>query len=658
MAKVTGTFPFLIDWMCPAFGIVYPAHPETTNAYARDPANKYCDTYLHRVDEWKSRLAHPVEFPLILTRPVSLQEHLPFLVIWGECAIEQIQKALKNTSYPVVLDLSSYLLPALEERGLWQEHWHMLEQSLRTSLATAQVPLERICCIQTVDGHEIGGIRVLPWSGKNTSSAGFLLEWISRFGLAATRVEWDRLACEKGQEESLAREISLTEFRSQLDQQWDDLPIQKKLMIQGTLKVLKHFVPETFQGSFVQEQLVKLYCGNILSRMEELGIGHVSFQVAMSKVEEIHADIASLLEIFSPFTLNDFVDAFSEQLTTIPPLLKVHAQYDLHSCAMASLGAVFCAARESQDGPLNILFGENSYFECIDAAERIGSAKRIINATEEDWKHVDLILAQFNPTVRRINFAVTEYQAFEYKEEKIAEYLHRALAVRQGRPLTIAIDDTLDFSNSPRNGQLLQEFEQEILDGRLNMIFYRSGLKFDMFGMDSYCGAPFFMINHGGLQWNAYQSLIGDPALQADRLSANWYALAYRSVIDELEDYTQQIFDNTRAVLQQIPAALYAKDNARYRVIPIEDSADATFVDIKIFGPLHRLRGELLVGTYLTFKAMEGGYPLLFRPGIGFHHPNLAILFGQECTTVRLTIGLDPEQVPIMVRCLERLPVN
>jgi hypothetical protein len=52
---------------------------------------------------------------------------------------------------------------------------------------------------------------------------------------------------------------------------------------------------------------------------------------------------------------------------------------------------------------------------------------------------------------------------------------------------------------------------------------------------------------------------------------------------------------------------------------------------------------------------MEAGYPLLYRPGIGFYHPNLAVLFGKECTTVRLTVGLDPAQIDVIVQCMKKI---
>jgi hypothetical protein len=96
-------------------------------------------------------------------------------------------------------------------------------------------------------------------------------------------------------------------------------------------------------------------------------------------------------------------------------------------------------------------------------------------------------------------------------------------------------------------GKLLEEFRKEIRSGALNIICYRSGLKFDLFGMDNYAGAPLFMIHNGDEKWRAFDLLLTDPALQTDRLSLNWFCLAYLYTGKELEEYRNQIFANTRA---------------------------------------------------------------------------------------------------------------
>jgi hypothetical protein len=52
---------------------------------------------------------------------------------------------------------------------------------------------------------------------------------------------------------------------------------------------------------------------------------------------------------------------------------------------------------------------------------------------------------------------------------------------------------------------------------------------------------------------------------------------------------------------------------------------------------------------------MEAGHPIFHRPSLGFYHPNFSILFSEECTTVRLTLGLDASQVGVLVDCFTML---
>jgi hypothetical protein len=294
-----------------------------------------------------------------------------------------------------------------------------------------------------------------------------------------------------------------------------------------------------------------------------------------------------------------------------------------------------------------IFYGENTYFECVNVAHHVSEATPIEEAKEEDWKEVDLILSQFNPVLRKVDYQITSYRA-----EKVAEILHKALRGRNGKPLTLALDCTLDFIDSPRVAGLLTEFQEEIKKGALNIICYRSGLKFDLFGMDNYCGAPFYMIHAEDPAWAAFDALLKDPALLADQLSLNWFCLAYQSAAPQLEQYRKQVFDNTRVFLSKVPPRLFNK-NSPYRIVPVEEGADPAFVDIRISGPLHHLRGSALLAGWLTIKCMEGGHPIFYRPSLGLYHPNLTMIFTEELTTMRLTLGLDPAQIDLLVDCFE-----
>lgn len=690
LAKTTGCYPFHIDWMCPSFGISFQVHPESTNSYARDPATKRSDTYKNRVEAWKHLLPHPKDFPLILTRPFNIRERLPLCFEISETetiqqSIDNLASAIHPTHSFVIIDLTPILSHHLLDRNRWLDVWKSCENALLKACNEQKLDLNRMLCIHRVQQKDLGGIRLLPFSFSSKENIEkqyqFLMEWISRFGLTANRVELDRLIDSKQDADAadgqmlnpdvyttpvmeFASKEQWIRFLDSMDRDWKSNHPQKTLMFKGTLQVLKALGTTLSQEKWEEVMhsptclaIVQLCFKKIKHQLhaliQEEGI---SFHAAVSSIEQIHADFTSLLEVFAPFTAKDFPEIYKKHLTSIPLTLQPFTSYAIHSSGMTSIGAIFQAV-EKQLGkqPARILYGKNTYFEIINLAERVSQALSIEEAKEEDWKEADLILAQFNPTVKRINFKVTEYQATEYHVEKIAEILHKALKIREGKPLSIAIDCTLDYSDPARMGQLLAEFQHEIERGDLNIICYRSGLKFDLFGMDNYCGAPFFMVNNHDAKWSFFDSLLTDPALQTDRLSLNWFCLVYQYAAPYLESYRKQIFDNTRAVLDKIPTRLYSKENSYYRVIPIDQDVDPSFIDIKIFGPLHAFRGELLVGVYLTIKCMEAGYPLLYRPGIGFHHPNLAVLYGQECTTVRLTVGLDPDQIDVIVRCMERI---
>ncbi len=679
LAKATGCYPFLVNWMCPSFGISLQVHPETTNSYSRLPSDKFSVTYKNRVKAWKHFLPHPEYFPLILTRPSNIGDYFPFCFEIPhdeniQHAVERLARTKPTIDSPIVVDLTSVLPGGTLDRKEWHDVWHSYEESFSTWCNEHKIDLEKIVCIQRVQQQDIGGIRLLPFSGscKETiaKQSQFILERISRFGLSANRVELDRslLPSEPAfLQQNFAASIPIEcetkeqwiSFLNSIDHSWRSNHPQKTLMLKGTLQVLKDLCTILTQEKW--EEIMRSPTRSSIAQAcfkkikEQLSLlvqedEKASFLDTASHIEQVHADLSSLLEVFSPFAHKDFATVFQKHLTSIPQILQPLTSYGIHTSGMTSLAGIFKAVEKSLGRPPRVLYGENIYYECVYAAERIAHAASVQEATEQDWKDVDLLLAQFNPALKRINFQVSEYHV-----EKIAEVLHRALSERVGRPLSLAIDCTLDFSNSERVGRLLEEFQEEITRGDLNVMCFRSGLKYDLFGMDNYCGAPFFMVHNGDAQWSSFDSLLTDPALQTDRLSLNWFCLAYQHAAPYLESYRKQIFDNTRAVFNKIPKRLLNNTNLDYRIIPVDRDADPSFVDIKIFGPCHGFRGGLLVGVLLTVKCMEAGHPLLYRPSLGFYHPNLAVLFGEECTTVRLTLGLDPAQVDVIAECFKMI---
>ena len=117
------------------------------------------------------------------------------------------------------------------------------------------------------------------------------------------------------------------------------------------------------------------------------------------------------------------------------------------------------------------------------------------------------------------------------------------------------------------------------------------------------------------------------------------------------------IFENKRAVLNAAPARLFKK-SSEYRVIPVDAEALPSFIDIRVSGPIHKIRSSALVAAPLYLKCMENGQPIFYRRTFGLYHPNFGLLFGDESSTARLTIGLDPAQIELFAEFLHELDTH
>lgn len=676
LAKSSGFHSWLIDWVFPCFNISFQVHPETGDYYARIPVSHLSETYKKRMLAWKERLPQPMDFPLILTRPYQLQDYLPACIVVKkeerhEESVNRCLAKLQETGGQVFIDLTAVLPGDREEPTKWKESWKNFQTSFVQAWKGLSLNLNNLLFVQRMDQEGIGGIRLLP---LDTSTAQerhlqeqFLLEWVSRFGLSVNRVELDHGL---EQTSSFTGELSLPplspsgkrEFASYLssidENSFADHP-QKRLMLKATIKLLQGLLNSIWKkdwqsvaASTTKSTLVQLSFSKIqkeLALLQKEG-EKLSFFDFASRIELIHADLTALLEIFSPFEQKDFAPIYERLLSNVPRSLKPFSSYALHSSGMTSLAGIFKAVEKTLGKSPRMLFGENTYYECINTALACANASPVQEATDEDYKEVDLLLAQFNPVLKRIDKEPTKYQL-----ENVRDTLHRCFNTDRVKPLTVAIDCTIDFIQSPHIQKLLSEFESEIKKGELNIICFRSGLKYDLFGMDNYCGAPFFMIHNKDAKWNSFEPLVYDPLLQTDRLSANWFCLAYKHTGHELDLYRRQIFENTRALLSKLSGKLVQKENSSYFIVPIDKEAEAGFIDIKIAGPLHFERGCAFVTGSLFMKCLTAGHPIFCRSSLGFYHPNFTILEAEKYSTVRLTLGLDPSEVDLIADCFERI---
>jgi hypothetical protein len=669
LAKSTGFFPSLVRWVYPRFGVHLQVQPETTCSYARSPFIGLSKTYQSRVEDWKLLLPHPKNYPLILTRPTDLGRYLPsyYKVESNESIEVTVEKVKKSLRSKVILDLTSIIPNHFTNSSDWTLFWEAYQHSFLKICKQQHVNPGQILFMQKVEKKEIGGIRILPlWytSKKEIEQQHrFLLNWVSTFGLSANRIELDRVArigsqsTKKEHPLPLLSKESFIPYLNSYESKKTSSDPQKLLMIDAavsSLKTLFQNIPKTgwkkIKVSPTKLLIAELSFFKIKQELDLLSheTKNSSFFDVAGRLEQIHAHLSALLEIFSPFSSDAFASIYHNLLTSTPENLKDLTSCSLHSSGMTSLAGIFQIMHKNLGKAPSVLYGENTYYECINAANLVSKASPSLKASTEDLKEADLILAQFNPVWKG-----AQLPKVSYREENISQIVRGSLNVRQEKPLVLAIDCTFDFIDSAKVAALLYEFQEEIEKGTLSVLCYRSGLKFDLFGMDNYCGAPFYMIHSKDPKWDFLEELLTDPVLQTDLLSLNWFCLAYQNVAPELELYRKQIFDNTQKLLDKIPERLLSSQDLPYKVIPFEKGVAPTFIDITVTGPLHKIKAGALISGLLTLKCVKEGFPLFYRTSVGFYHTNLTQVSSSECSTVRLTLGLDPAQVDVLADCFK-----
>lgn len=648
LAKQSGFHSFTVNWICPCFSVPIQVHPAMTSGYARDPASQMSQAYLQRMQKGKLDLPQPRSFPLLLTRSCDIRSYLPpFVEVLPEESIDDLLSRGKGQIFDVTERLAVWTPAA----------WSAFRQQLFRACRRHHIDPAQCICMQRVQNEGLTGLRILPLVA-DSSHAQNLLTVLSESGLSAARVELEGMPGP-----NIPRSLSLPMPLKPLPFVYPAVcnHPQKRLLIEASLHILNGFLDAisedlwTFLASSpVRLSIIEGAVAKIREEFEKIAREeNFSFFHTASRMEEIHAHLSSLLTICRPFTLEDFSPIYLSCMKQIPDSLQPLFSCGIHSGGMASFAGIVKAMEKMVGHKPLVLYGENTYFECINTVERVTDAYSTQDAVDEQWEKVDLIVAQFNPALKRPALYQPDLNTFHYRVEPVAEMIHRALSLRKQRPLTVALDCTFDFIDSQHIAQLLEEFQREIFSGVLNIVFHRSGLKFDLLGMDNYTGAPFAMA-HQGKQWADFDHLLKDPALQVDPLSLQWFCLAYKYAAPELDLYRKQIFDNTRAILDRVPIGLYSP-HARYRIVPMAREVNPGFIDFKISGLFHTLRAAAVGCGYLFSHCLDQGHPIFTRRSLGFYHPNFGILFGEKRSTIRLTIGIDPEQIDTFVQLFEQM---
>ena len=276
-------------------------------------------------------------------------------------------------------------------------------------------------------------------------------------------------------------------------------------------------------------------------------------------MELAQGEVAALLSIFHPFTYQDFQTSFKEQIKqNMPEELKdcalnaglAHSAMNLLYSSIAEVKALKKAAGD--DAPFYMQKSEGLYYET-----------GALEAKPGDNQALDFYAGQIFK-----NIQLHTLDAYSPELENIQNDLRKALEGNKGKPLTVAMDTTMDFQNSWAIKDLLKTFASEIKDGKMCFMVYRSGQKFDMLGSDAYYGSPFYVLNNGDAKWNTISQMTQQEKYLADSLSTQWFAsISQFAPSSSVDQYRKLIFDNSKQISDGVKQKL-SKETTE-GVIPI-----------------------------------------------------------------------------------------
>jgi hypothetical protein len=403
-------------------------------------------------------------------------------------------------------------------------------------------------------------------------------------------------------------------------------------------------------GQVVQTSLVMIKEHLANAEMQAIAGNFPKFS---QEIELVHAEIATLLELTHPFKESDFEMVYRKNVDSmIPEEFKSTCKVGLGKTAMNIFAGINTAVMEENPPPHRI-YGNNIYFEELAI---IGDNLYFDNYLKNpNAPPIDLYVAQFNPNVNT-NRSLTEYTL----EDVGANIKYLLDNNRAAKHLTVAIDTTIEKSPSENVKKILEQYKDEIKDGKINFVIFNSGQKFDMLGMDNYYGCPFYTVNNGGPEWKSFDSLFTQPVHKVDQLSTQWFTLSNKYAASSLAQYKNLIFKNTRYILDHIPKALQPNNtpNQTVKVNRANKNIDVCFIDLKVQGKNYVDR---------SFKFMEFFYEKMHRAGIkafsrqsfGFYHPCLLVFdlpAELKSGTTRLTPGINPEENEAIIDFFSSIP--
>lgn len=378
------------------------------------------------------------------------------------------------------------------------------------------------------------------------------------------------------------------------------------------------------------------------------GINNASdFRQFSQAIDRTHAELTTLLVLYSPFKISSFETKYREFIQPLFPKSMKPTQVGVARSAMNVFAGVNAAVIQNNHDPVRIC-GAHSYYE---ESILVGGSLTLEEALEDPQiEKVDMYVAEFYHNID-IDPKHTNYQ----KGTVIQDIKSIFGKKPQTDSLTVAIDATIDLANSEDIKELLKEFEAEIKDGKLNIVVFRSGQKFDMMGLDNYYGSPFYMVNNGDEKWDEFNKIKTDEVFQTDELSQQFFSWMAETGPDIVDQYKKQIFDNTRNILEMVPDQLKPIEGREVCICNFEKGVKTPFIDIKINlegqrkEELHRWAQHRFMQLFTSEDKL-----VYVRGSFGFPCPNITWIDPK----MRINPGIDPSDNSLFKQFFEELAIK
>ncbi|MBL4613853.1 MAG: hypothetical protein JKY27_03130 [Magnetovibrio sp.] len=454
------------------------------------------------------------------------------------------------------------------------------------------------------------------------------------------------------------------------------------------------------------EELWSLTLNKIQGLMAKATACKGSMRDFLDQVALIQEEIVTLIAVAKPYSQDDFQTGMLETTDMFPDGFlgdDVKADFSLKNSASRCFNAVLTACEDTKERSqgdaghlakrgLKVLVQTDAYYEpsmyVLDHATDhqqagLNTDGLLPGGTEKDFDDQldEMERAQREDNQPKLDTYLCEfhhnisYDRKKYSPEDVTKQVRKL--VDKGvvaNPFTVAIDTTIAKTDEAAVKTFLAGFADEIKDGSMNVIIYRSAQKFDQMGGDMYNGGIMCCIsadNDG--EPSPFQRALDSQGEAPSEGNLQGLTHLNLSAQDEINDYRAAIMENTRKMgdpnsgsIAAIPATMMLKpENADLSLIQIAVNEDdeAPFLDIKFsfveigdeppegsaerkeWGVRMERYEKLYADLQKVFAAKAKADPensvTSTRASFGFQHSNVTLIGESK---LRLNPGLEDEE--------------